>query len=139
MPPQEPAGDSRDSGGWLSADQPPLLPKVSPPVRWQGYSRPLPAMAAEGERSQACSPSVFQGGTCKAVSEGPLEGLAWVTHHVTAWLGPRRKGPGLGVGSRLGGAQSWPTSWSWAGGATPSSNFPETGKLLPALHGSLAT
>lgn len=59
------------------------------------------------------------GGTLKSFSESPLEGLTWVSHHVTAWLDLRshmRKEPSLGTGSRLGRAQPWPTSWPWAGG-----------------------
>lgn len=110
------------SGGWLSARQPLLFPVVSLCVRWQGRIGPSPLRLQRGCTVRPVAPPSSHGGTVRSFPESPLEGLAWVSHHVTAWLGPRshmRREPGLGTGSRLGGAEPRPTSWPWAGGAPP--------------------
>lgn len=90
LPPQEPAGHSRDSWGWgLSARQPPLHPRASLPVRqaaelfWVS-----PPCGCRGCLLSGLQPLRFHGGALKVVSKGPPEGLAWVRHLRSHEQGP---------------------------------------------------
>lgn len=94
----------------VSSSAPPL-PCGLPVRQVAGSYRASPLRLQRGCTVRPVAPPSSHGSTVRSFPESPLEGLAWVSHHVTAWLGPRshmRREPGLGTGSRPGGLSPGP-------------------------------